>query len=118
MPPVPRGIGWDGIRRKIPIDRVGILPQAWYKVRLRARVVGIARKHLGAFHETAGIEHQPEGEQRAFGALLLGVAARRLRIALLQPLKVGVGQVVQRDGALQRKQCVFRTKVTADSGRT
>ena len=35
----------------------------------------IAGEDLGAAHEAAGVEYQPQGEQRAIGALVLGVSA-------------------------------------------
>ena len=35
----------------------------------------VAGEHLGAAHEAAGVEHQSRGEQRAVGALVLGVSA-------------------------------------------
>ena len=53
----------------------------------RACLHRIARKHLGAFHETAGIEHQAQGEQRAFGALLLEWPRAALGLPFTAPSK-------------------------------
>ena len=39
----------------------------------RVMLAHIAGEDLGAAHEAAGVEHQPQGEERAVGALVLGV---------------------------------------------
>ncbi len=69
-----------------------------------ARLHRVAGEDLRAPDEAALIKHQPQGEQHRIGALLLRVAACGFRIALERALEVGVGQVVQRHGALQSKE--------------
>ena len=64
----------------------------------------VAGEHLGAAHEAAGVEHQPQGEQRAVGALVLGVSAPGLRLPPRPALEVGVGQIVRSNGPLQAEQ--------------
>ena len=70
----------------------------------RVMLAHVAGEHLRAAHEAAGVEHQPQGEQRAIGTLVLGVSAQRLGLAAHLALEVGVGQVVQRDGGMQVEQ--------------
>ena len=64
----------------------------------------VAGEDLRAAHEAAGVEHQPQGEQRAIGALVLGVSAQRLGLAPRLTLEVGVAQVVERDRGVEVKQ--------------
>ena len=63
-----------------------------------------AREHFGPAHEARAVEHQPQGEQRAIAALLLGVAAFGLGLGRRLTLEEGVGQVVQRDRLGQGEQ--------------
>lgn len=70
----------------------------------RARFHRVAGEHLRAPDEAALIEHEPQGEQHALGALFLGVAAGGFRAALELALEVGVGEVIERDRALQAKE--------------
>ena len=48
----------------------------------------VAGEDLGAAHEAAGVEYQPQCEQRAIGVLVLGVSAQRLRLAARLALSV------------------------------
>ena len=64
----------------------------------------VAGEDLGATHESAGVEHQPQGEQRAIGTLVLGVSTQRLGLAPRLALEVGIAQVVERDGGVQVEQ--------------
>ena len=54
-----------------------------------------AGEHLGTAHEARAVEHQPQGEQRAIRALLLGVTAFGPRLGRRLALEEGVGQVVE-----------------------
>ena len=63
-----------------------------------------AREHLGAAHEARAVEHQPQGQERAIRALLLGMAAFGLGLGRRRALEEGVGQVVQRHRAAQAEQ--------------
>ncbi len=58
----------------------------------RVLLADAAGEHLRAAREAAAVERQPEGEQRAVAALLLGVAARRLRELRRGALEAGVGE--------------------------
>ena len=60
----------------------------------------MAREHLAALGKAAGIQHQGQGDQRAVGALLLGVAALGLRVTAGGAFEEGVGQVIQGKGCL------------------
>ena len=64
----------------------------------------VAGEDLGAAHEAAGVEHQSQGEQRAVGALVLGVSAPGLGLSARLALEVGIGQVVEGDGGVEVEQ--------------
>ena len=61
-------------------------------------------EHLGPAHEARAVQHQPQGQQRAVRALLLGMAPPGLVLGLRLALEIGVGQVVQRHRAGQPEQ--------------
>ena len=60
----------------------------------RVMFAHVAGEDLRATHEAAGIEHQPQGEERAIGAFFLGVSASCLGLSARLAFEVGVGQVV------------------------
>ena len=64
----------------------------------------VAGEHLRAAHESTGIEHQPQGEERAIGAFFLGVSASCLGLPARLAFEVGIGQVIKRDGGVQVEQ--------------
>ena len=64
----------------------------------------VAGEDLGAAHEGAGIEHQPQGEERAIGAFVLGVSASCLGLPARPAFEEGIGQVVERDRGVEVKQ--------------
>ena len=70
----------------------------------RVMLAHIAGEDLGAAYEAAGVEHQPQGEQRAIGAFVLGVSAQRLGLAPRLALEVGIAQVVERDRGVEVEQ--------------
>ena len=74
------------------------------RVLQRARLGGVSGEHLRAAGEAAAVEPHAEGNQRTVGALLLRASARGLGIFVGGAFKVGIGQVVERDGGWQSKQ--------------
>ena len=70
----------------------------------RAVLPDVAGEDLRAAHEAAGVEHQPQGQQRTVAALLLRVPALGLWLRARLAFEVGVGQVVEGDGRLQVEQ--------------
>ena len=64
----------------------------------------LAGEHLRATHEAGRVQHQAQGQQRTVAALLLGVAARRLRHGPRLALEVGVRQVVEGHRRLEVEQ--------------
>ena len=70
----------------------------------RVMFAHVAGEDLRATHEAAGIEHQPQGEERAIGAFFLGVSASCLGLPARLAFEVGIGQVVQRDRRAQVEQ--------------
>ena len=70
----------------------------------RVMFAHVAGEHLRAAHESTGIEHQPQGEERAIGALFLGVSASCLGLPARLAFEEGVGQVEKRDRRAQVEQ--------------
>ena len=70
----------------------------------RVMFAHVAGEDLRATHEAAGIEHQPQGEERAIGAFFLGVSASCLGLSARLAFEVGVGQVEKRDRRAQVEQ--------------
>ena len=63
----------------------------------RVMFAHVAGEDLRAAHEAAGIEHQPQGEERTIGAFFLGVSASCLGLPARLAFEIGIGQVVKRD---------------------
>ena len=64
----------------------------------------VAGEDLRAAHEAAGIEHQPQGEERAIGAFFLGMSALCLGLSARLAFEVGIGQVIERNRRAQVEQ--------------
>ena len=70
----------------------------------RAPLGDVSGEHLRAADEATAVEHHAEGNQRTVGTLLLRTSARGLGIFLGGAFKVGIDQVVERDGGGQSEQ--------------
>ena len=79
-------------------------PQSLQHRPKRLVFVGIARKHFGAAHEARTVQHQPQGEQRAVGALLFRVPPPGLGLVCGLAFEERVGEVVQRHRVTQAEQ--------------
>ena len=60
----------------------------------RVMFAHVAGEDLGAAHEAAGIEHQPQGEERTVGAFFLRVSASCLGLCARLAFEEGIGQVI------------------------
>ena len=67
----------------------------------RVRFMHVAGEDLIAAHKTAGVEHQPQSEKRAIGALVFGVSTSGPGLPVHPAFEEGIGQVVKRDRGLQ-----------------
>ena len=74
----------------------------------RVMFAHVAGEDLRAVHEAAGIEHQPQGEERAIGAFFLGVSASCLGLSARLAFEVGVGDIVESKGTLQFDRLIAR----------
>ena len=70
----------------------------------RVMFAHVAGEHLRAAHESTGIEHQPQGEERAIGAFSLGVSASCLGLSARLAFEIGIGQVIKRNRRVQVEQ--------------
>ena len=106
VPAQPGDVGLGGDPRIHHHQRVRRRAQGPEHRRQGPALVDRAREHLGAAHEARAVEHQPQGQERAIRALLLGMAARGLGLGRRRALEEGVGQVVERHRGAQPEQGV------------
>ena len=82
----------------------GRRPQRLEHAGQRPVLADVAGEQLRAADEAAGVEHQPQRQQRAVTAFLFRVPALCLRLLARLALEIGVGQVVEGHGRLQVEQ--------------